>query len=472
MIPPRENEMRVAPHNIEAEQALLGAILVNNEAYHASDFLEPSHFYEPLHRAIYDACGTLIRAGKIADPITLRSCLPGEVDVAGLTVNQYLARLAAAATTIINAPDYAKNIRELAHLRTIQRVADDAMVNASSYEMGAREIASDVIEQLDAIVAASSPKSTAAVSIGHAISQGIADAEAAVARGGRITGITTGLLDLDRKTRGFQHGEMTVLGGRTGMGKTVLGLSFAIRAARAGHRGLYYSGEMIAPALGQRAASDLAFDEAAVPYFLMRSGQLTDAQLAAIKQAKHKFAALPLVIDPEPSLTVSQIGSRARRLKQRGGLAFLVVDHLHKVRASDRYRGNQTAETGEISGALAALAKELDLAVILLCQLNRQGEGRDDKRPQLADLRWSGDIEQDADVVLFVYREAYYLERQSAKRDADAEAARIARLCDVQNVMEINIAKQRQGPLGTVKVFCDIACNAIRNEARSGYGAR
>jgi replicative DNA helicase len=229
---------------------------------------------------------------------------------------------------------------------------------------------------------------------------------------------------------------------------------------------------MTASALGQRAASDLAFDGAAVPYFLMRSGQLTDTQLAAIKQARRDFAALPLFIEQEPGLTVSQIGSRARRLKQRGGLAFLVVDHLHKIRPSDRYRGNQTAETGEISGALAALAKELDLAVILLCQLNRQSEGRDDKRPQLADLRWSGDIEQDADAVLFVYREAYYLDRQSAERDADAEAARIARLCDVQNVMEINVAKQRQGPLGTVKVFCDIACDAIRNEARPGYGAR
>jgi replicative DNA helicase len=253
-----------------------------------------------------------------------------------------------------------------------------------------------------------------------------------------------------------------------GMGKTALALCIARATAAAGEPTYFQSLEMGDVSLSDRNLADVAFDaRRPIPYYDVANGQLSDAQAERIIEAARLQRDIPLQIDPAPGLTVSQIAARVRRHRQnleRKGLRLgpVIVDHMHIVAASKRYSGNRTNEVGEISAALKALAKELDVPVIALAQLSRGVENRDDKRPNMADLRDSGSIEQDADTIIFVYREAYYLER-STGANAAQEALRIDRLIDVKDQLEAIVAKQRNGPTGTVHLFCNIACNAVRD---------
>jgi replicative DNA helicase len=286
---------------------------------------------------------------------------------------------------------------------------------------------------------------------------------------GVLSGISTGLTTLDAKTGGYQRGELTIVAGRPGMGKSGFGISSARQSGAAVH---YFSLEMTPEALTARALTDAIYDHRdPVAYFDVIAGRFADdAQAQRIIDAQRELR-LPIKIDAQAGLSVQQIAARARRQQQflqRKGeddLDLVVVDHLHLVRASDRYRGNRVSELTEISAGLKALAKELNVAVVALAQLNRSLESRDDKRPTLSDLRDSGSIEQDADLVLLLYREAYYLDRPCAKpKDDDA---RVARLIEVRNKLEIDVAKARNGPTGIVPLFYDVACNAIRNWSRA-----
>jgi replicative DNA helicase len=457
----------LAPHNIEAEQALLGAILINNDALGVVDrLIEPEHFFEPIHRKIYDVTAGLIRAGNVATPITLKSHLPADLDIAGMPLGQYLARLCAEATTIINSPDYAKSIRDLAHRRELIAIGEDMQAIAADGgpDVPPDKLAQTTIERIDEIVAIRTETYVPRVSIGEAAAQAANKMCEVMARKGAIGGITAGLKTLDNMTDGLHRGDFVLLAGRPSMGKSGLMQSTALKTAAAGFNGLIFSLEMGSISLGSRAISDLLYDSRdPITYWKIARGELDDHQAQAVVDASRDLRELPLVIDPQPSLTLSQIAARTRKRartleRQEKTLDVVYIDHLHIIRPNDRYRGNRTAEITEISAGLKALAKELNVALVALAQLSRALESRDDKRPTMADLRDSGSLEQDADLIAFVYREEYYLQRPSL--DPIVEDRRIARLAEVRNKLDLIIAKQRNGPTGPLQIFFDAASNA------------
>jgi replicative DNA helicase len=458
------------PHNIEAEQGLLGAILTNNEAYSlVSRLIETGDFFEPIHREIYGVAGDLISVGKLATPVTLKSYLPADLDIAGMSLDRYLARLCAEATTVINAPDYAKTICDLAHRRTMMTIAAElqAVAAESPIDFSPGMLAQQTIERLDEIIIARTETHVPRVAIGDAAAHVLDQMSALMARGGKIGGITTGLKTLDNLTDGLHRGEYVLEAGRPGMGKSGLMLSCAVKTAVAGYNGLIFSLEMGSNSLGSRAISDMLHDTGEpVPYWRITRGEIAEDQTQTVVDAARDLRNVSLVVDPQPSLTVSQIAARARkhaRTLERHGktLDVVYVDHIHLIKPNDRYRGNRTAEITEISGALKALAKELNVALVGLAQLSRAVESRDDKRPTMADLRDSGSLEQDADLIVFLYREEYYLQRRCS--DPGSEDRRIARLAEVRNKLELFIAKQRNGPTGNLQIFFDCASNAARD---------
>jgi replicative DNA helicase len=467
----RQDEL-VMPHNIEAEQALLGAILITNDALQTVvSFLEPDDFFEPIHRQIYDTATRLITSGKVANPITLKTYLPAEMDIAGMTLDKYLARLAAEATTIINAIDYGRTVWDLAARRALILAIENARSIAlhAPPDMDAAAIAGDLIDQCDAILTAQSTSNTPRVSIGRAANEAVDRMTCALQRNGAIGGIELGLRELDANTDGVQRGELTIFAGRPGMGKTGIGLCSARKMALKGYGVLYFSLEMLATGLANRCLSDALFgSKNQISYWNITRGNLTVAQAEAVVEVAREMHSLPLEIEQEAGLSISQLAGRARKHKallQRQGktLDVVMVDHLGLLRPSSRYAGNKTHEIEETTGALKALAKELNVAVVVLCQLNRAVEGRDDKRPTMADLRDSGAIEQDADLIVLLFREEYYLTRKG--KTAPEEDRRIARLAEVRNRIELIVAKARNGPTRTVRVFFDTSCNAARDLA-------
>ena len=332
----------------------------------------------------------------------------------------------------------------------------------------AADIAGGAIELLDEIAMAASAGSTPQVSIREAGEKALERMQYGMQNPGKLAGMSWGLKGLDSKTGGLKRGELFILAGRPGMGKTALAICIARATAAAGEPTFLSSLEMGDVSVADRSLADLAHDRRdRIPYYDIANGTLNDAQAMRVIEAARQQREWPLQIDPAPGLTVSQIAARARRHKQtleRQGrrLGPVIVDHMHIVKPSNRYSGARVNEVGEISAALKGLAKELDVPVIALAQLSRALENRDDKRPTMADLRDSGTIEQDADAIIFVYREAYYLER-STGANAEQENARVDRLVDVKDQLEAIVAKQRNGPTGTVHLFCDIACNAVRD---------
>jgi replicative DNA helicase len=341
-------------------------------------------------------------------------------------------------------------------------------------EAPAEEIIRATIEPLDEIVAGQIPQSLRAVTAGEAAREAMAQLSEAMQAGAATAGVTWGIADLDRRTNGIQRAELAILAGRPGMCKTGLGLHVAMSAAKAGHRVLYWSGEMTASALMQRALTALAYklsrDNRRIAYSDLRNppSDFTDADFMLLRDAQEQLDALPLVIEQQPGLTIAQIGMRARRRKQKSSLDLLIIDHLHKVKPAERYRGDPTAETGEISNACAELAKELNIGVLALCQLSRKTEDRDDKRAQLSDLRQSGSLEQDADIVVFPFREAYYLLAREPAPGSVEHLTWEAKLADCKDRLEINIAKQRQGATGSISCFTAIECNVFYSAAPDG----
>ncbi|HET7716471.1 MAG TPA: replicative DNA helicase, partial [Bauldia sp.] len=420
---------RSAPQNIEAEQALLGAILVNNEAfYRVSDFLEPSHFFEPVHRRIYQVAGELIRANKIANPVTIKTFLPADLAIGDITLNQYLARLAAEATTIINAEDYGRSVYDLALRRALIGIGED-MVNVAydaPVEMSPREQIEEAERRLYE-VAEKGQFDSGFQSFETALLTAIDMASAAYKRDGHLSGIATGLTDLDRLMGGLQPSDLIIIAGRPGMGKTSLGTNIGFNVARSWRGEVqpdgttktvnggivgFFSLEMSSEQLATRIIAE----QSGVPSSDIRRGRITEEQFAAIVEAAREMNRVPLYVDQTGGLTIGQLSARARRLKRQRGLDLMIIDYIQLLQGSSR-RGsdNRVQEVTEITNQLKALAKELNVPILALSQLSRQVENRDDKRPQLSDLRESGSIEQDADVVLFVYREEYYLKNKEPK---------------------------------------------------------
>src|SRR6202521_3886078 len=464
---PAENPplFRSAPHNIEAEQGLLGAILVNNEAfYRVSDFLNPEHFFEPIHQKVYQIARDLIRAGKIATPVTLKTFLDAAIDIGGMTLGQYLARLAAEATTIINAQDYGRTVYELALRRDLIRIGED-MVNVAfdaPVDFAPRAQIEDAERRLYEL-AESGRYDGGFQRFAQALTVAVDMAAKAFQRDGKLSGIATGLRDLDIKMGGLQPSDLIIVAGRPGMGKTALATNIAYNVAKA-HRaevqadgtmksingGIvgFFSCEMSAEQLATRILAE----QTSIASSMIRRGGITETDFEKIRDYSIELQSLPLYVDETGGLSISQLTARARRLKRQKGLDVIVIDYIQLLQGSGKRSDNRVQEVTEITTSLKALAKELNVPVIALSQLSRQVENRDDKRPQLSDLRESGSIEQDADVVMFVFREEYYLANKEPRVGTPEYEKWQLDMSLVHGKAEVIIGKQRHGPTGTVEL--------------------
>jgi len=475
---PPEPTFRTAPHNIEAEQALLGAILVNNEAfYRVSDFLEAKHFFEPIHQRIYELASGLVRANKLATPVTLKTFLPGDVDIAGLSVNQYLARLAAEATTIINAQDYGRTIYDLAIRRDLITIGED-MVNLA-YDAPVDSTPTQHIEDAERKlyeIAETGRYDSGFQRFAQALTTAVDMAARAYQRDGGLSGLATGLTDLDARMGGMQSSDLIILAGRPGMGKTALATNIAYNVAKAwagemradGHThtvngGIvgFFSLEMSAEQLATRIIAE----QTGIPSSKIRRGGIDEGDFEKIKDISIDLQNLPFYVDETGGLSIGQLAARARRLKRQRGLDLLVIDYVQLLSGSTRRSSeNRVQEITEITTRLKALAKELAIPILALSQLSRQVESRDDKRPQLSDLRESGSIEQDADVVMFVFREEYYHQmRKPTEANREKFAEWLSEGERVEGKAEVIIGKQRHGPTGTVELQFDAAVTRFAN---------
>ena len=457
---------RQAPNNIEAEQALLGAILVNNDAfYRVSDFLKPGHFFEPLHREIYKVAGDMIRMSKTANPVTIKTFLPADEKVGDMTVAQYLARLAAEAVTVINAQDYGRAIYDLATRRALITIGED-MVNIAfdaPVDMAPQNQIEDAERRLFEL-AETGRYDGGFESFTDAVKTAIDMANAAYMRDGHLSGVATGLRDLDRRMGGLQSSDLIILAGRPGMGKTSLATNIAFNIAsvykpaqqadgsfKAADGGVvgFFSLEMSSEQLATRIISE----QTEISSSKIRRGEITETDFEKLVACSQMMQKIPLYIDQTGGISIAQLAARARRLKRQRGLDVLVIDYVQLMTGvSAKAAQNRVQEITEITTGLKALAKELGVPIIALSQLSRQVESRDDKRPQLSDLRESGSIEQDADVVLFVYREEYYLKNREPKPGTEEYIKWETEMNEVRGKAEVIVAKQRHGPTGTVSL--------------------
>ena len=475
---PAEPMFRAPPHNIEAEQALLGAILVNNEAfYRVSDFLEPRHFLETIHQRIFELAGGLIRAGKLATPVTLKTFLPTELDIAGLTVNQYLARLAAEATTIINAEDYGRTVYDLSIRRDLITIGEE-MVNLA-FDAPVDATPQSHIEDAERKLfelAETGRYESGFQRFAQALTTAVDMAAHAYQRDGGLSGMATGLTDLDSKMGGLQKSDLVILAGRPGMGKTALATNIAYNVAKAFAQGDvrpdgsretvnggvvgFFSLEMSAEQLATRIISE----QTGIPSNKIRRGAIGETDFERIKDVSIELQNLPFYVDETGGLSIGQLAARARRLKRQRGLDLLVIDYVQLLQGSTRRSSeNRVQEITEITTRLKALAKELNVPVVALSQLSRQVESREDKHPQLSDLRESGSIEQDADVVLFVYREEYYLTNKEPRPGTADHDKWLTEMDAVHGKAEVIIGKQRHGPTGTVSLQFDAEVTRFAN---------
>ncbi len=472
---------RSAPHNIEAEQGLLGAILINNDAfYRVSDFLEPKHFYEGVHQQIYETAGSLIRMGKVATPVTLKTFLP-DADLGGMTVSQYLARLAAEATTIINASDYGRTIYELSLRRDLIGIGED-MVNVAydaPVDFAPRAQIEDAERRLYDL-AEQGRYDGGFQKFSQALTIAVDMAANAYARDGHLSGLASGLRDVDSKMGGLQPSDLIILAGRPAMGKTALATNIAYNVAKAWRGEVQADGTMKSVNGGivgffslemssEQLATRILSERTEISSSLIRRGGITEHDFDKIRDHAVEMQNLPFYVDDTGGLSIGQLTARARRLKRQKGLDLLIIDYIQLLQGSGKRSDNRVQEVTEITTGLKALAKELNVPIIALSQLSRQVENRDDKRPQLSDLRESGSIEQDADVVLFVFREEYYLQGKEPKPGTPEHEKWQLEMSLVHKKAEVIIGKQRHGPTGTIKLQFEGAFTRFSDLAEDGY---
>ncbi len=481
--------LRTLPHNLRAELAVLGAILVNNESYHrVSDFLLVDDFFEPVHRRIFQACVERISSGQLADHTTLFHLFEQDETLRELDGAEYLARIARAAESIVHVADYARVVHDLAIKRRLIELGEEVVHEA--FDPQARESGIELIEKTEQKLFELAQRGEVRGefrAFPDVLESAVRLIHSAYNRSGHLIGVPTGLRGLDEKLGGLQRSDLLILAGRPSMGKTALAVTIAANAAatrvddpeRSGlkhdrHVVALFSLEMSAEQLATRLLSA----EAGIGSDELRRGQLEEDDFHRIVRATQELAARPLFIDDTPALSIAAIRSRARRLKRIHGLSLVVVDYLQLVRGTNaQSQANRVQEIGEVTQGLKAIAKELDVPVLALSQLSRAVEQREDKRPQLSDLRESGTIEQDADVVMFVYRDEYYQSRAEPKqRDGESlekfnerYARWRERLEESHNKAEVIIAKQRNGPIGIVHLQFDANFGRFRNLEAAGY---
>ena len=479
--------VRIPPSNTEAEQALLGAIFRNNLAHgRVSDFLEPQHFSYAVHQRIYAAIGKLIERGQPANPITLKNLFDQDGALAELGGAEYLTQLAEAAVTIINAEDYGRRIHDLHLRRELIDLGENVVNDAHRHDLD-----DDAVNQIERAEArlfelASSGQAEGGLRpLESALANALHMAESAFQRGGKTVGTGTGFIDLDKKLGGLHPSDLIILAGRPSMGKTSLATNIAFNAGKAYIAGVGPDGRKIAEdgaVIGffslemsaEQLATRILAEESTVSSDRIRRGDVSRDDFERFVAASQRLATVPLYIDDTPALSVAALRTRARRLKRQLGLGLIVIDYLQLLRAggsAGRGAENRVQEISEITRGLKAIAKELEVPVLALSQLSRAVEQREDKRPQLADLRESGSIEQDADVVMFIFREEYYLSRAEPTQRPEEDVTKFndrhdhwrARCEQTYGVAEVIIAKQRHGPIGTVKLHFEAETTKFGN---------
>ena len=465
---------RLPPMNLAAEQALLGALLANNRAYErVAEFLAPRHFADPVHALVYERVAARIERGAVADAVTLKAELEHDQVLAQAGGTGYLAQLLVAMVGIINAGEYGRAIRDAWIRRQLVDVGE-RVVNRAFGSDGPAMAGDDQIEAAEAALfalAADDAGGGSAVTFDQALDRAIEQAGVAYNTPGGVTGIPTGLMDLDRKTGGLHPSDLVILAGRPGMGKTALATKIAWNAARSLQESArstgaarpagvvaFFSQEMSAPQLALRVLAE----EIRVPGERIRRGEIGQRDIDRMVEARRRLAELPLHVDDAAAVSISAMRTRCRRLARTKGLSLVVVDYLQLMRpAVGTKPDNRVLEISMITQGLKALAKELEVPVLALSQLSRQVESREDKRPQLSDLRESGSIEQDADAVMFVYREEYYLQQRQPKpamftsddKFADALEKWQRDMEAAAGKAELLLEKQRHGPTGKVDLL-------------------
>ena len=453
------------PHSIEAEQQLLGALLTNNDLFdRIASVIKPDHFYDPVHARIFEVASARISKNNLASPVTLKTFMAEDAGLAELGGPAYLIRLAGAAISAFAVRDYAEMIHDLAIRRELITVGNDIAAKATRVDLES-EPKEQIVEAEQKLYALAEQGQTnqGFQSFLTAVTDAVKVANAAYQRDGGLAGVATGLTDLDKKLGGLHPSDLLILAGRPSMGKTSLATNIAFNIARAYKKGITTSGEegaidggvvgffsleMSAEQLATRILSEVA----EIPSNQIRRGDFTESEFRRIVDAAKELEAAPLFIDDTPALQISQLAARARRLKRTHGLDALFVDYLQLVRGAGRTE-NRVNEISEITMGLKAIAKELNIPVIALSQLSRQVENREDKRPQLSDLRESGSIEQDSDVVMFVFREEYYKEREKpGDNELDKMVIWQEEMERLHGRAEVVIGKQRHGPIGSVEL--------------------
>ena len=447
-----KDKFKELPNNIEAEQSVIGSILVTNEIFdEISTIISSINFYDPMHQKIYNAIESLIYKGMLANPITLKNYFEDEKD--DLNIPEYLVKITKFSTSVRQAIEYSKIIYDMFVRRELIKISEQTIDSAKVNDLDSN--GQNIIENSERLLFDLAEKgsfNSSLVKFDAAMKQTIEMASAAYKNEGGIVGVPTGLKDLDDKLGGLHQSDLIIIAGRPSMGKTSLATNIAFNAAKniqdtsKKSSVAFFSLEMSSEQLSTRILSE----QARIASNDIRRGRISDDQFDQFLETSKNIAELPLFIDETPAISIAAMSNRARRIKRLHGLDMVVVDYIQLMRGTTYNKDGRVQEISQITQGLKAIAKELGVPVVALSQLSRQVEQRDDHKPQLADLRESGSIEQDADVVMFVYREGYYLSRKEPREATVEHAEWQAKMNEVAHLAEILIGKQRHGPIGKV----------------------
>ena len=475
------NDIVHAPANIEAEQALLGILLYDNSAYERLiDKLGGAHFFEPFHGRLFDAIEKHVQRGQLAEPILLAEQFGKDPAFLELGAVRYLADLVDRAPPASNSGDYARVIYDLSLRRDLIRIGGEISADAAAGDPDrtARDQIESAEQQLYTL-AETGAASGGLIEFSKALTGAVEMAAEAYSRDGGLSGLSTGLVDLDQKLGGLHGSDLIIIAARPSMGKSSLAANIAFNVARryaweptpeGGRKTVdggvvaFFSLEMSSEQLAMRLLAEVT----EVPSDKIRKGEISASEFGRIRDAAQEIQEMPLFFDDTGGISMAKLAARCRRLKRTSGLDLVVVDYLQLLTTGDGRIENRVQEVSQITQGLKSLAKELSVPVIALAQLSRQVENREDKKPQLADLRESGSIEQDADVVMFIYREAYYLGRTEPKEGTAEHLEWQEKMDPIRNVAEVIIGKQRHGPIGVVRMHFNEDLTKFSNYAREG----
>ena len=467
-----DENLRILPMNLEAEQALLASLLTDNKTYEkVSDFLKHNHFYDDISRRIFEGISKLIENNQLADPLTLKNYFLQKNELELIGGDKFLVELAKNSTILSNVSVYGKLIYDLYQRREIIKISDKVINEAHTFDLETN--ASEIIERAESeLFNLSSTGETGKdfQDFSTTLTQAIKSAESAYKREGHLSGLPTGFTDLDQLLGGLHKTDLIIIAGRPSMGKTALATNIAFKMASTNsvedknkkNTVGFFSLEMSSEQLATRILAE----DSAISSEKIRRGEMNANDLQKIIKSSQKLAEISLFIDDSPNLSIATLRTRARRLKRKHNLDAIVIDYLQLLRPSLARPDNRVLEIAEMTRNLKALAKELNIPVLCLSQLSRQVEQRDNKKPQLSDLRESGAIEQDADVVMFVYREEYYIERQEPSPGSEEYLKWQEKMAKIHNVAEVIVAKQRHGPIGKVNLHFEGAITKFSNLAK------